>query len=348
MCASYRHVYAPSEPRWRQRRSTWGTRVGLITLIVATAVVLLYLAISYPRGLGKVLKGHTDWIQCVACSSDGKTIATGSRDQTIRLWDLATGQMQATLRGHQGEVASVCFSPNGKLLASAGYDGIVRVWNVATRHEKCALKGSGDLPVLAVAFSPAGDIVASGGREGTVRIWDINANRIRGVFGRRPVVILSLVFTPDGKNVVAIDKEGTITGWDVSTGTEVWHVGEGGVGSSYRLALSPDGKTLAATTPGLTVQLLDMSTRQMSMLESKSRLPVCSVAFSPDGKLVAASDLSAQVRFWDVAKRKLLCTHHIGQNTFAIAFSADGKLLATGGADCNVSLWDLGTMVAEN
>jgi WD40 repeat protein len=74
------------------------------------------------------LKGHTDAVQAVAFSPDGKTLASASSDSTIKLWHVGTGQERATLEGHTGLVWSVAFSPDGKLLASAGKDGTIRLW----------------------------------------------------------------------------------------------------------------------------------------------------------------------------------------------------------------------------
>jgi WD40 repeat protein len=73
-------------------------------------------------------------VWCLAFSPDGKLLASGSSDRTIKLWDVATGKERATLRGHAGEVSSVCFSPDGKVLASGGDDRTIKLWDVATRN----------------------------------------------------------------------------------------------------------------------------------------------------------------------------------------------------------------------
>jgi WD40 repeat protein len=107
----------------------------------------------------------------VAFSPDGKTLASGSDDNTIKLWDVATGKEQATLKGHTAWVASVAFSPDGKTLASGG-DTTVRLWDMEGK-ELATLKGH-TKGVNSVAFSPDGKTLASGSQDKTIKLWDVS------------------------------------------------------------------------------------------------------------------------------------------------------------------------------
>src|SRR5207244_1005661 len=113
---------------------------------------------------------------------DGKTLASGSYDNTVKLWDVATGQAKAALMGHTGGVPSVAFSPDGKTLASSsgklGEPGEVKLWDVATGQEKAALKGHTN-SVLSVAFSGDGKTLASGSWDSTVKLWDVATGQER-------------------------------------------------------------------------------------------------------------------------------------------------------------------------
>ena len=121
--------------------------------------------------LHATLKGHYGGVNTIAFSPDGKVLASGAGDNTVRIWDLATGACQATLKGHCGGIDTIAFSPDGKVLASGSWkDPIVRLWDPATGACQATLEGhSGG--IHAVAFSPDGKVLASGSSDRTVRLW---------------------------------------------------------------------------------------------------------------------------------------------------------------------------------
>src|SRR5262245_50674879 len=123
-------------------------RIGLLLLF-------LPLAVPGPSAAqeGRALEGHTGWIAAVAFSPDGKTLATGSADPAVKLWDLQAGKAKATLTGHTGAVAAVAFAPDGKTLATGSFDGTARLWDVETQRLRRTLSGHRGV-VQAVAFSP--------------------------------------------------------------------------------------------------------------------------------------------------------------------------------------------------
>jgi serine/threonine protein kinase len=130
-----------------------------------------YLARRQFEGSDVTLYGHTHNVNSVSFRPDGKRIASGSWDNTIRLWDASTGEELHTLKGHTGEVRSVSFSPDGKRIASGSFDKTIRLWDAAKGEELHTLKGHTD-DAYSVSFSPDGTRIALGSRDQTIRLGD--------------------------------------------------------------------------------------------------------------------------------------------------------------------------------
>ena len=205
-----------------------------------------------------LLTGHTSWVESVVFSPDGTTIASGSNDRTVRLWDVATGAHRHTLTGHTGWVESVVFSPDGTTLASGSTDKTVRLWDVATGAHQHTLTGHTGW-VESVVFSPAGITLASGGgRPGnTVRLWDVATGTHRHTLTGHTSAVLNVALSPDGNTVASGSKDKTVRLWNVATGahrrTLTGHAGE--VNS---VVFSPDGTTLASGSEDGTILLWEL------------------------------------------------------------------------------------------
>jgi WD40 repeat protein len=197
--------------------------------------------------------GHSNEIQSIAFSPDGKILASGSADKTIKIWDVKKGKEIRTLTGHSAGVESVAFDPDGKILASGSHDKTTKVWDWRTGEELCTLRGHGD-SVQAVAFSPDGQTLATCSRDSTIGIWDVSTGReIRTLTGHSDVVF-SVAFNLDGKTLASGSGDKTIKLWDVRMGKELCTL-NGHSKSVYSVAFSPDGQTLASGSEDTTIML---------------------------------------------------------------------------------------------
>ncbi|MFV1968831.1 MAG: protein kinase [Pirellulaceae bacterium] len=179
--------------------------------------------LEYERNGAKVRgQGGTQWkyILSVAWSANGRFLAAGSRNGTVRIWDTGTGQEICTLRGHEGMAYSVAWSPDSRNLAvgsSNGHNltGEVIVWNTSLRKRMFTLRGHAR-PVQAVAWSPDGQRLASGSDDQSIRVWDLPATQEALVLRSRNGGIRAVAWSPDGQKLAAASADGTVTLWNAS------------------------------------------------------------------------------------------------------------------------------------
>ncbi|MBD2413670.1 CHAT domain-containing protein [Nostoc calcicola FACHB-3891] len=289
----------------------------------------------------KTLKKHTSFVNSVSFSPDGKTLASGSWDNTVKLWDVNTGREIKTFNGHTSIVTSVSFSPDGKTLASASSD-TVKLWDVNTGREIKTPNGH-IFFVNSVSFSPDGKTLASALEDKTVKLWDVNTGREIKTLNGHTGSVNSVSFSPDGKTLASASYDKTVKLWDINTGREIKTL-IGHTKSVESVSFSPDGKTLASGSWDNTVKLWDVNTgREIKTLNGHTG-SVKSVSFSLDGKgkTLASGSWDNTVKLWDVNTGREIKT--LNGHTFfvkSVSFSPDGKTLASASGDKTVKLWDI-------
>ena len=193
------------------------------------------------------LEGHSDGVTSVAYSPDGRWIVSGSRDNTLKVWDTENGQEVRTLEGHSNVVTSVAYSPDGRWIVSGSRDGTLKVWEAESGHEMLTLEGHSD-HVESVAFSPDGRWIVSGNSDNTLKVWNVeNGKEVRTLVEQSDSsrVVECVAFSPDGQRIVSGCRDNTVTVWDVESGQEVFTL-KGPAGDVRSVAYSPTGPRIVS------------------------------------------------------------------------------------------------------
>ena len=311
--------------------------------------------------LERTLETHSD-VSSVCFSPDEKTLASGSKDNKVRLWNVETGVNTKTLVGHSRAVNSVSFSPDGKTLASGSGDNTVTLWDVETGENTKTLEGHRHY-VNSVRFSPDGKTLASGSEDGTVRLWDVATGEHTKTLNERSRAVNSVSFSPDGKTLASGSDDNTVRLWNVETG-EIIKTLKGHIWNVKSVSFLPDGKTLVSG--GNDIRLWDVSflLDEKTLLSESTNIRVWdekkdkvfnyrfndSMSLSPDGKKllygIFSSDRDTNWYMLDLEKGDVISGETRGYYFGPVCFNTDGKKFAVT-MNKGIQIWkhDINTMI---
>ena len=290
----------------------------------------------------RVLTGHSGPVRAVAVTPDGGRIVSGSDDQTLRCWDLQTGQTTQVLRGHTGAVTALAVTPDGRQTVSASDDKTVRIWDLQTGQAR-VLTGHTD-DVDSVAILPGGRRFVSGSHDGELRIWDFETGQTVSVLGphTHAMVFDSLAVTPDGRRAITGLTDGTLRVWDLGTG-QIVSVLTGHTALVDSVALTPGGHRAISGSWDFTLRVWDLKTSQALRVLKGHTGAIADVAVIAPGSRAISASYDQTLRVWDLETGQTVLTFTENVSKFrSVAVTPDGHYAISGSMDGALRIWDLG------
>src|SRR5260221_2376617 len=290
-------------------------------------------------------QAHTDTVRALAFSPDGRTLATGSWDGSIKLWDTESGALLWT-SWFTDNIECLTFAPDGRTLASGGDDATVQLWDAHRGAHRQTLSGQSG-PVFALAWSPDGSLLASGGVDGGIRLWELSgAEEAQPGSGVRTLVghtnwVLGLAFAPDGTQLASGSWDDTVRLWDVASGS-LRQTLTGHTDRVQAVAWSPDGRLLASCGFDQPIWLWDIDRGSYRAGLHGHTAGVYDIALTPDSRGLLSGSEDGTLRVWDVERGQ--CVHIMqgyAVSLYDVAWSPDGNRLASAGSNTLVTIWEV-------
>jgi WD40 repeat protein len=296
--------------------------------------------------LGRTFDGHSGWVTSIAFTPDGQRLASGSRDETVKFWEVPSGEQLNTVARKIRGVEALAFSRDGHLLAAENSADAVTVWDATTGQELRTFRGNPSSPpgtswVYSIAFSPDGHWLAAGVDDKTVRLWDVQTGQVvRDIVGRQRAVIYAS-FSPDGRLLATGADRKTIEVSLAATGQVVQTL-RGHKDDVFAVAFSPDSRWLASASGDKSVKLWDVSTGNEVRTFIGHRSRVTTLAFSPAGRWLATGSWDHTIKIWNIETGREVQT--LAKDTrpvYTLCFNPDGRWLASGSEDGKIKFWKL-------
>jgi len=298
-------------------------------------------SLTPPSGLlMRTLEGHTDSVNAVAVTPDGKKAVSGSGDMTLKVWDIESGEELQTLSGHTGQVRAIAVTPDGRFAVSASNDRTLKVWDMERGEELRTLAGH-VFGVNAVAVTPDGRFAVSASDDSTLKIWNIESgDELRRLKGHSLWVGMVAV-TPDGRYAVSASDDKTLKVWDMESGEELRRL-KGHTGWVNAVAVMPDGRYAVSASNDRTLKVWDIwSGEELLTLEGHTDL-VNAVAVTPDGKKAISASNDRTLKVWDIECGEELQTLSGHTDRIrAIAVTPDGRYAVSASNDRTLKVWDI-------
>jgi hypothetical protein len=296
-----------------------------------------------------VMEGHTASITSVAFSPDGNLAATGSVDNTMRLWRVDQGQLLRTMQGHPFPILSLEFSPNGANLITGSMDGQIRIWQISNGSLVRAVEAHAGW-VNSLDVTTNGTVIVSGSDDFTVRLWRLPNGSPIETIDEGMAAVNSVTFSPDGNTFAFGEANGTVRLRRVSG--EWLFTLKNTLSESTSVTFSPDGSLLAAAFADGTIRIWHTSDGNLAQVWKSHPMATTDLAFSPDGAWLVSSSEDGTLRLWKYLDQvfqsvpTVIYSGHVGA-VRCVDFSPRGDKIISGGDDQTLRVWSLPRVEAQ-
>lgn len=285
----------------------------------------------------RTLEGHSSSIHALAFHPNGKRLASGGADRTIRLWDIEKGIAHlTTLRGHYSTIEEIVFHPQTNLIISGSWDYQICFWNL--KEEIARIEAhTGWIKTLAITKN--GQFLASGSADKTIKIWDIETRKLEQTLPGHSQEIRSLVFNSDGKLLVSGSSDRTIRIWEMKS-YQTKQILQGHTGEINALAMSPSGQILFSGSEDKTIKIWDLQQGKLLRELTGHTDAINALAINTEGNLLVSGSSDRTVRIWHPGTGQLLHElkgHELGIE--AVAIAPNNPIIATASRDKTIKLW---------
>ncbi|MCL5035615.1 MAG: WD40 repeat domain-containing protein [Chloroflexi bacterium] len=300
--------------------------------------------LPHDKGGRPLLLGGLRFITAVSVSPDGKSIATGSVDRRVRIWDAKSGGVVRVLKGHTDDLTGIAWFPGGKKIISGSMDSTLRIWDTGSGRCIGVLTGHRD-EVLAVGVSPDGNFIASGSLDGSIRIWDGHTGKCLRELPGSGGPIEAISFAGDGKYVYSADLDGNIYSWKTGDKDLVLRV-RGSTAHYNSVSIDAGNSRAVFGAKNGEIIMIDLNTGRVIHKEKIVPSPVTALAFMPGGEAAAGFKNGMIVLINpDGTIRNKIQAH--SRAVTALSSFSDGRLVS-GSTDRKARLWNSqGKLVKE-
>jgi len=292
------------------------------------------------KWLLRIFKGHNKGVTTVVVTPDERFVVSGSKDTTLRMWDLVTAKCTRIFKGHEQSITAGMITPDGRFVVSGSEDATLRLWDLATAKCLRTYKGHKQ-SVTAITMTQYGRFIVSGGKDKTLRIWNPSTTKCLQTLTGHKQSVTTIAVTPDKRFIVSGSEDKTLRLWDPTT-AKCLQAHKGHKESVTTVAVAPNGQFVISGSMDKTLRLWNISSGKCRRILKGHEDGVTSVVITPDARFAISGSKDKTLRLWNLITGECIWVferHKQGINSVVI--TPDGRFVISGSDDKTLWLWEL-------